>query len=79
VNSLVSASNSLQALGRRVAVASGAAVALVSLLSNAPVRIACLRGALALGAGLLIVRLGRGLVLHSLRADRSAAAETVEG
>lgn len=79
MSSLLSASNSLHALGRRGAVATGAAVALISLLARAPVRVACLRGGLALLACLLVARVVRQLVLHSLKVDRSAAADTVSG
>lgn len=47
-----------RAVGRRVAVAIGALVALLSLVSDAPVRIASWRGALAWAAVLAVTSVG---------------------
>jgi hypothetical protein len=46
------------ASGRSLAVTVGSAVALISLLNDAPVRIASLRGAIAWGAVLALVGVG---------------------
>jgi hypothetical protein len=69
-----SATQALVALGRRLAVFAGALTALVALLGDVPVRIACLRGALALVAVLLLARAGRFLLARSLEADRARGA-----
>ena len=45
-----------QAFGHRAAVVAGALAALAALIVHAPVRIACLRGALAWAAVLLVIR-----------------------
>jgi len=73
VQSTFSASNTLTAIGHRLAVAAAALVGLVSLLGDAPLRIACLRGALTWGAVLLVARLARGVLVHSLAVDRERA------
>jgi hypothetical protein len=59
-------------LGRRLATAGGAAVALLALLNHAPLLLACASGAATLLALSLGARLG-GLALESaLEADRRA-------
>jgi len=45
-----------QAFGHRAAVVAGALAALAALIVHAPVRIACLRGALTWAAVLLVIR-----------------------
>ena len=50
------------ASGRQLAVTVGSAVALISLLSDAPVRIASLRGAIAWGVVLALTSVGTWLV-----------------
>jgi len=52
-----SVATGLSALGRRVSVGSGALIALVSLLVDAPVWVASARGAGTAIAGLLLVRI----------------------
>ena len=64
----------LTSLARRLAVAAGALTALVSLLHDAPVRIACLRGALAFAAALLVARWARLALERSLQHDHEAAS-----
>ena len=54
------------ALGRRLAAAAGALVALLSLLARAPAWVACARGAAAIAAVLVAVRLSRALLAFSL-------------
>ena len=61
------------ALGRRLAAFAAALTALVSLFHDVPVRIACLRGAGALVAVLLVARAGRFALERSLEADRTQA------
>jgi hypothetical protein len=53
------------AAGRRIAAAAGAAMALVTLLNDLPVRVAALRGGLVLGAVLVVTHLS-GLALRRL-------------
>lgn len=53
-------------LGQRLAVALGAATAVVSLLWDTPVRVACLRGGAAWLALLLWTRIGRWLIERTL-------------
>ena len=53
------------ALGHRVAATLGASTALVSLLFDASLRIACLRGALAWLALLLVTRAGGWLLVRT--------------
>lgn len=65
----------LQALGRRVAVGSGALVALVSLLVRTPVWVASVRGAGTTLAVLLVLRLATASLQRDLagaRADSDA-------
>jgi len=66
-----SATPALVALGRRLAAFAGALTGLVSLLHGVPVRVACLRGALAFAAVLLLGRAGRAVLERSLAADRA--------
>jgi len=61
------------ALARRLAAFAAALTAFVSLLHDVPVRIACLRGAAALAAVLLVARAGRFALERSLEADRTRA------
>ena len=56
----------LLSFGRRLAVVSGALVALVALLVDAPVWVASARGALTLVAMLLTLRFVRALLTSSL-------------
>lgn len=58
-----------RALGRRIAVASGCFVALVSLIQHVPASIAALRGASAFAAVLVIASLGLFALRKSLAAD----------
>src|SRR5262245_13120471 len=53
------------AFGRRLAAAAGALVALVSLLVDAPLEVAALRGAGTLAAVLVAVRAGRALLVRA--------------
>ncbi len=68
----------LASFGRRIAVAAGALVALVSLLVEVPVWVASLRGGLTTISVLLVVRLG-GRVLGRLRADPAPEAPSAAG
>lgn len=69
-----SATLALVALGRRLAAFAGASTALLSLLAHVPVRIACLRGAVAFAVVLLVARGGRLALERSLEADRARAS-----
>jgi hypothetical protein len=69
-----SASQALVALGRRLAAFAGALTALLSLLAHVPVRIACLRGAVAYAVVLVVARGGRWALERSLEADRTRAS-----
>lgn len=62
-----SVGSGLSALGRRVAVGSGALIALVSLLVDAPVWVASLRGAATAVAGLLVVRIASATLERGAR------------
>jgi hypothetical protein len=53
------------AVGRRLAVAAGASTALVSLLFHNTLLTASLRGALALLAALIVVRIGHALIVRA--------------
>ncbi len=54
-------------IGKRIAVASGAAVGLGSLLVNAPVWVASLRGAATVVAVLLVARYGLRLTTWAMK------------
>jgi hypothetical protein len=71
---LDSTSQALSAVGRRLAAFAGALTGLVALLAHAPVRVACLRGALALAGVLALARAARFVLERSLAADQSAGA-----
>lgn len=62
-----------QALGRRLAVGSGALFALLSLLRDTSVQLAALRGAGVLLAVSLVWRLGTLALAHALAADVAQA------
>jgi hypothetical protein len=72
---MTSVQSSLAALALRLAVFAGALTALISVGFQVPVRIACLRGACAWAGTLFVGVLARGLLQHSLRADRARARE----
>jgi hypothetical protein len=65
----------LAALGRRVAVAAGALAALVSLLVDAPVWVASVRGAATATCVLVVVRLASAF----LAAGPASATENEDG
>ena len=64
------------ALGHRVAATMGASTALVSLLFDASLQIACLRGALAWLALLLVTRAGGWLLVRTDVARNPAGSQT---
>ena len=68
-----STSQALSVLGRRLAAFAGALTALVALLAHVPVRIACLRGALAFAGVLALARTIRFALERSIAADRLGA------
>jgi len=72
---LDSTSQALSFLGRRAAAFAGALAALAALLAHAPVRIACLRGALAYAAVLALARGSRAVLERSLSADHVLSAD----
>ena len=55
--------------GRRVAVAAGSLVALISLFYHVPVSVASLRGGLAFASVLVVMKLGLFALEKSLSAD----------
>jgi hypothetical protein len=68
-----SVGSGFSALGRRVAVGSGALIALISLLADAPVWVASGRGAATAIAGLLVIRFASASLEHGARdADTDA-------
>jgi len=60
------------ALGRRLGVAAGAAVALVSLAQGVPVWLACLRGAACFLVARWVARAGLFALEQGLRSDAAA-------
>lgn len=68
------------ASGRRIAVTVGSSVALISLISDAPVRIASLRGAIAWGAVLALVSVGTWITPRVFQANpHDEELEELEG
>lgn len=77
-NTVDSTSQALSVLARRLAAFAGALTALVALLAHVPLRIACLRGAIALAAVLALAGVARFALERSLAADRLSGARKVQ-
>ncbi len=67
------------ASGRQLAVTAGSSVALISLLSDAPIRIASLRGAIAWAAVLTLTSIGSWLAPRVFQTDEPEEDELESG
>ena len=74
----VSLQDAWRALGRRLAVAAGSLVALVSLFHHVPISVASLRGGAAFLAVLFVSRLGRFALERTAALDASERAKEAE-